>query len=71
MALNLRKKIPESDTLTIFDVNTNSTKKFLDEAGGKGVHIASDPKEVAQNSVRRILSVVSPVYDDRIVLSMI
>lgn len=51
MALNLRKKIPESDTLSIFDVNPKSTQKFVDEAGSKGVYIASDPKDLAQKSV--------------------
>ena len=55
MAKNLRAKIPESDTLVICDVNTDATKKFVDEFGVKGkgslVEIAANSREVAERSV--------------------
>jgi len=51
MAKNLRDKIPEGDTLTIFDINTSSTEKLKSEASSSNLYIAKSPKEVAQNSV--------------------
>ena len=51
MAVNLRKKISESDTLTIFDVNQESVKKITAEEGLGPIQVASDPKELAQKSV--------------------
>ena len=44
--------MPESDTLTVFDVNKDMLKKFAEEAVPKGVQVASGPQEVAQKSVR-------------------
>lgn len=51
MAKNLRAKIPKEDTLTVFDVNTASTKRLTDETDAN-IHVASSPKEVAEMSVR-------------------
>lgn len=51
MARNLRAKIPESDTLVIYDTNTATTQKFLSEAAGKNIEVASLPKDVAERSV--------------------
>ena len=51
MAKNLRAKIPEEDTMTVFDVNTAATQRLTEEADAK-VHVASSPKEVAEMSVR-------------------
>ena len=62
MAKNLRAKIPETDTLIICDTNTKVTEKFAEEVGiatsstnapGRrtGIHIAENPREVAQKSV--------------------
>lgn len=51
MAKNLRDKIPEGDTLTIFDVNTSSMEKLQSEAQSSNLRVAKSPKEVAQNSV--------------------
>lgn len=51
MAKNLRAKIPEGDTLTIFDVNTSSTDKLKSEAGSSNLSIAKSPREVAEKSV--------------------
>ena len=67
MALNLRKKIADSDTLTVFDVNQDATKKFVEEAGSKSVQVASDPKEVAHKSVcpEEYLK-MSSCYDERV-----
>lgn len=53
MAKNLRAKIAETDELIICDTNPASTKKFIEEAqnGGKGTHVAENPREVAQRAV--------------------
>lgn len=51
MAKNLAAKIPEGDTLTVFDVNTASTEKLKSESSSQNVRVAKNPKEVAQNSV--------------------
>jgi 3-hydroxyisobutyrate/3-hydroxypropionate dehydrogenase len=51
MAKNLRAKLPESDTLTIFDVNATSVEKFAQEATPGGIVIAKNPREVAEKSV--------------------
>lgn len=62
MAKNLRAKIPETDTLIIYDTNSKATEKFVEEVGiatsstnapgkGTGIHVAEDPREVAQKSV--------------------
>lgn len=62
MAKNLRAKIPASDLLSIHDVNEATTKRFAEEVGiaasntsapekGTGIHIAKDPREVAEQSV--------------------
>ena len=66
MAKNLRAKIPSSDLLAIFDVNTPVTKKFVEEVGiaasstdapekGTGILVAKDPREVAEKSVSKFL----------------
>lgn len=52
MARNLRAKIPEADEMYIFDVNAASTEELHKELNHKNLHIAKDPKEVAQKSVR-------------------
>lgn len=52
MAKNLRAKIPKDDTMYIFDVNTSSTEKLLQEADSANLHVAKTPQEVAQKSVR-------------------
>lgn len=51
MAKNLRAKMPEGDTLTIYDVNTSSTDKLKSETESSKVEIAKSPKEVAEKSV--------------------
>ena len=62
MAKNLRAKIPNTDTLIICDTNPGATKKFVGEVGiaassadapgkGTGIHIADNPKDVAQKAV--------------------
>ncbi len=63
MARNLRAKIPATDTLVIYDRNTDATRKFAEEVGiaasaagapekGTGIEIAGNPREVAEKSVR-------------------
>ena len=52
MAKNLQARIPESDTLTVFDVNSSSLEKLKSEAASSNLTIAKSPKEVAHKSVR-------------------
>lgn len=49
MATNLRKKIPESDTMIIHDVNPAVTKKFAEEVGN--AKIADNVRDVAEQTV--------------------
>ena len=51
MAKNLRAKIPEGDTMTVFDVNQTALDKFSQEAVPAGVGVAKSPREVVENSV--------------------
>ena len=82
MAKNLRAKIPTSDLLSIHDVNEAATKKFAEEVGiaasntsapekGTGIHIAKDPREVAELSVSLLTLLRSSLMlrDDTIFLS--
>merc|ERR1711939_1286405 len=50
MAKNLRAKIPEGDTMTVFDVNQTALDKFSQEAVPAGVVVAKSPREVVENS---------------------
>lgn len=52
MAKNLRAKIPEGDTLTVFDVNTAALDRFVKEAEPSKVTVANAPRDVVENSVR-------------------
>lgn len=63
MAKNLRAKIPATDTLVIYDRNTDATTRFAEEVGiaassdgasenGTGIEVARGPREVAERSVR-------------------
>jgi hypothetical protein len=68
MARNLRAKIPAEDTLFVHDVNTATTKKFLEE-NPQGVRVAENVREVAENAVRTILSfnlLLQPLHDDQL-----
>lgn len=58
MAKNLRAKIPAEDTLFIQDVNTATSKKFLDE-NPQGVRIADNVREVAEKAVCSISFLLS------------
>jgi 3-hydroxyisobutyrate/3-hydroxypropionate dehydrogenase len=51
MAQNLRAKIPEGDTLTVFDVNSASLDRFVKEAESSNVTVAKAPREVVEKSV--------------------
>lgn len=65
MAKNLRAKIPATDTLVIYDRNTDATTRFAEEVGiaassdgapeiGTGIEVARGPREVAERSVRAL-----------------
>lgn len=52
MALNLRKKLPESAKLIISELNQETVQRFLDETKDMGfVDVASTPREVSAKSV--------------------
>ena len=56
MAQNLRTKLQANETLIVFDVNVNATKKFAEEADsqkspGAGVEVASSARDAAERSV--------------------
>lgn len=70
MAKNLRAKIPATDTLVVRDVNEDATKRFVEEThetarstkaaeGTYKVEVAGCPREVAEKSVSRSLSLVT------------
>jgi len=79
MARNLQAKLPSSDTIRAYDINTESTRRFVDNTKGLGtgaaVEAASSVRDAAENSVCRpkpypgILSLYS--LCDEFVLSMI
>lgn len=70
MARNLRAKLPAEDVLFVQDVNTAASKKFLEE-NPEGVRIASNVREVAEKSVRCLITRLPCSCDDLFVLSMI
>lgn len=52
MALNVRRKLPKSSTLYIYDLSTSALDRFVKEVGSEGeVVIASSAKEVVDNAV--------------------
>ncbi|OSS44196.1 hypothetical protein B5807_11207 [Epicoccum nigrum] len=61
MAKNLRAKIPAEDTLFIHDVNAAATQKFLEESP-KGVRIAKNVREVAENAEVIITALPEPQH---------
>jgi hypothetical protein len=68
MAKNLRAKIPAEDTLFIHDVNAAATQKFLEESP-KGVRIAKNVREVAENAVSTCPPLIPPAYDETLSFS--
>lgn len=72
MAKNLRARIPEGDSLTVFDVNRSSADKLKSDApSAYTVHVAESPREVAEKSVRIPLWRMKDIVMSLIVLSMI
>jgi hypothetical protein len=51
MAKNLRLKVPKEDTFVVFDVNAASSEALVKELGAERVKVASDVREVAEESV--------------------
>ena len=55
MAKNLQAKLPASDTLRVFDINTESVDRFAAEAkstgSGAAVLTASNARDAAEDSV--------------------
>ena len=52
MALNIRKKIPQTSKLYIFDISKAALEKFVEDTGSDvEVVIASSSKEVVDNTV--------------------
>ncbi|KIW64081.1 3-hydroxyisobutyrate dehydrogenase [Phialophora macrospora] len=60
MAKNLRAKMPEGDTLTIFDLNAASLEQFTQEATPSRVVVAKTPREVAEKSDNIISALPEP-----------
>ena len=59
MAKNLQSKLPNTDTLRIYDINEQAIKRFVEETnassgGGAAVEVASSIKETSQSSVSLI-----------------
>lgn len=50
MARNLRKKIPQSDTMIVQDINPDVSNDFAKQVGD--VQVATTVREVAENAVR-------------------
>jgi len=55
MARNLQAKLPSTDTIRVYDINTASAEKFVTEtkalSAGAAVEIATSVREAAENSV--------------------
>lgn len=58
MATNLKAKIGKSDTLIVHDVNSESTKKFVEE--NPGTEVAQNVREVAEKSVCAVSTTLLP-----------
>jgi hypothetical protein len=72
MAKNLRAKIPEGDSMTVFDVNAAAVERFVKEAEPAKVRVGKSPRDVVEASVR-YFPLLIPFYSmmSYIVLSMI
>ena len=55
MATNLSKKLSKDDTVVVFDVNSKSVNRFIEEASksgsGSAVEAVSSAREAAERSV--------------------
>lgn len=69
MALNLRYKVAGADKLVIYDRNTDVTTELVDEVrvaassrgmagNGIGIEIVNSPREVAEKSVSKFISII-------------
>lgn len=60
MARNLQAKLPASDTLRIYDINTESVNRFSQETkalgNGAAVTVADSVRDAAEDSVRFTIS---------------
>lgn len=59
MAINLSKKLDRDDTVLVFDVNSKSVTRFVEEAltsgSGSAVKAVSSAREAAERSVSPIV----------------
>lgn len=55
MANNIRRKIPKTSELIVYDVNPEAITRIIDENPGMSVRAASSPKDVADIAVRPLL----------------
>ncbi|KAI9052889.1 hypothetical protein LZ554_003161 [Drepanopeziza brunnea f. sp. 'monogermtubi'] len=66
MAWNLQAKLPPSDTLRVYDVNTESVEKFANDtkalSGGASVHVAANAREAAEHSATTITVLPDSVH---------
>ena len=72
MARNLQAKLPATDTLRVYDINTEMAQKFAHETKGVGngaaVTIAKDVRDAAEDSV--CASVVSVHFNRSYMMSL-
>jgi hypothetical protein len=62
MALNLQSKLPSSDTIIVYDINTDSVTRFAAEvksSSGAKVEVATSPAEAAEGSVSYVFQCCS------------
>jgi hypothetical protein len=56
MARNLQAKLPSSDTLRVYDINTEAMERFAKETkalqNGAAVQTSASPRDAAEDSVR-------------------
>ncbi|KAF4632269.1 hypothetical protein G7Y89_g5857 [Cudoniella acicularis] len=66
MARNLQAKLPSSDTLRIYDINSASVERFANEtkalSSGAAVQIAASVREAAENSETTITVLPEPSH---------
>ncbi|KAF2226939.1 NAD binding domain of 6-phosphogluconate dehydrogenase-domain-containing protein [Elsinoe ampelina] len=69
MAGNLRAKLPSTDTLIVYDVNSDATSKFKSEH--KGVEVAPSVRDIAVQSETIITVLPEPSHVKNVYMSML
>ncbi|KAG8628117.1 hypothetical protein KVT40_003990 [Elsinoe batatas] len=69
MAGNLRAKLPPTDTLIVYDVNSDATSKFKSEH--KGIEVAPSVRDIAVKSETIITVLPEPSHVKNVYMSML